>query len=130
MIALAFALFVQDPAAAEVNKLLAGLENLFLDAVKHSDELDRRYVALAKVLEANREGKWRDAALSWMPKLARKTGRPAEALAAAQELLKSPGLDPGRVEGAYLDAIYSAALALKPDEIVSLVGALAKDRPG
>jgi len=122
-------LFAQDPAAAEVGKLLAGVEALLADPVKNADELDRRFVAVSKVLEANPEVRSRDAALGWLQRLARKTGRPAEALSISKERLKSKTLDPRNLEGAYYQAVYSAALALKPDEVISLVRTLAQEVP-
>lgn len=129
MILAAILLLVQDPAGAEITRLLAGLETLLADAIKNADELDRRCVALTKLVEANPEARWRGAAMSWLPRLARKTGRAAQALAVVKEQLKSPPPDPRHVEGLYQEAIYTAALALKPDDVISLVRALAKERP-
>jgi len=129
MIVLALLLLAQEPDAKEIGKLLSGLEPLFADSIKNADELDRRYVGLKKALETNLDAKARDAVLSWMARLARKTGRPAEGIVFTKERLKSGLLDARHVEGAYQDAIYNAALALKTDELVALIRALAKERP-
>jgi hypothetical protein len=122
-------LLTQDPAA-EINRLVSGLEALYADSIRNADELDRRYVALSKVLEAKLEDKTRAALLSWMPRLALKTGRPSDGLSLAKLRIKSGGLEPRHLEGAYRDAIYCAALSLKPDEVVTLIRTLAKDYPG
>ncbi len=127
MLILALLLLVQDPDA-EASKLVAPVSGLLSDPMKNAEELDRRFEALRKLLEGNPEFKSREAVLSWMPRLARKTGRAAEALPFVKERLKLK-IDPRHLDGIYGDALYTAALALKPDLLVSLARELAKLSP-
>ena len=120
----------QDAAAdAEAYKLLAGISGLLADPIKNADELDGRFEKLKKILEGAPEFKSREAVLSWMPRLGRKTGRAAEALPFARERLRGK-IDPRQLDGTYADALYTAALALKPEEAVSIARELAKAAPG
>lgn len=120
-------LLVQD-ADTEAAKLLAPVQGLMGDPLKNAEELDRRFEALRKLLEGTPAFKSREAVLSWMPRLGRKAGRAAEALPFAKERLKLK-IEPRHLEGIYGDAIYTAALALKTDEMISLGREIAKLAP-
>lgn len=131
MLIAGFLLLLQgSPADGEAAKLLSGVQSLLSDPVKNAEELDRRYLALKKLLDDNPDMKSREAVLSWMPRLARKTGRAAEALAAGQEVLKATKPDdPRKLEGWYWDAFYSAVLAQNAEAARALLKSAASSLP-
>ena len=121
---------LQDPSVStQANKLVSGLRSLQADPIKNADELDRRFLALKKILDAHPEFKSRHAALGWMSDLALKTGRPKDALAVTREILESPSLSPQEVRRWAVRALYVAFLTAKPGEVSSLVRAVAKKYP-
>ena len=110
----------------QIAKTLSGLQALLLDPIKNADELDRRYAAIGKWLAVNPESKSREAATFYLGQTAWKTGRISEALASSKERLKSKAKP---LEGEYQQAMYLAALAIKPDEVLSILDPMGKDYP-
>jgi len=108
----------------QISKTLSGIQGLLQDPLKNADELDRRYAAIGKWAAENPESKSREAAVFFLGQTAWKTGRIAEALSASKERLRSKAS-----EGEYQQAIYLAALSMKPDEVLSILQAMAKDFP-
>ncbi len=115
----------RDPEV-QISKTLSGIQGLLQDPIKNADELDRRFAAIGKWLAVNPESKSREAAVFFLGQTAWKTGRIAEAFSASKERLKAKAQP---LEGEYQQAMYLAALAVKPNEVLSILDAMAKDYP-
>ena len=111
---------------ADADKLLVGIHGLMNDPFKNAEEIDRRLTAAKKLVDENAEFKRRDMLSAWVVQMGRKTGRSAEVLGIAKERLKSKSTPIG---GLYYEALQTAVLAMKSEEVVALLRGWAKEEP-
>jgi len=130
MLPLLFVLLVQSTNAdADADKLMAGLPGLIGDPLKNAEELDRRFTAAKKLYDENPSFSRRENLANWIVRMGPKCARPAESLGAAKDRLKTKPSD-GKVPSLlYFDALHAAVLAMKSEEIVSILRAWAKEEP-
>lgn len=127
MTILAFLLLAQPQEPEfQIAKTLSGIQGLLQDPIRNAEELDRRFAAISKWLAVNPESKSREAAVFFLGQTAWKTGRIPEAFSSSKERLKAKAKP---LEGEFQQALYLAALAIKPDEALSILDAMAKDYP-
>src|SRR6185503_15282838 len=130
MLPILFFLLVQATNPdAEADKLMSGLPGLMGDPYKNAEEIDRRFTAAKKLYDENPSFGRREFLANWIVRMGPKCARPSESLGAAKDRLKSKPSD-GRVPSMmYFDALHAAVLAMKSDEIVSILRAWAKEEP-
>lgn len=130
MLSLLVALLVQAPNPdAEADTLVRGIQNLLSDPFKNADEIDRRLTAAKKLLDENPDFKRRDMLSAWAVQMAWKCGRSAELLGVAKDRTKSKGSDPRSTGALYYEALHTAILAMKSEEVIAILRAWAKEEP-
>ena len=130
MISLLFLVLSQAAGPdADADKLMAGLPGLMNDPVKNAEEIDRRFTAARKLYDENPAFNRREQLANCIVRMGPKCGRPAESLGAAKDRLKSKPADARTLSGMYFEALHAATLAMKPEEVVAILRAWAKDDP-
>jgi len=130
MLSLIVALLVQAPNPdAEADKLLAGIQTLMNDPIRNAEEIDRRFTAAKKLIDENPTFNRRDMIASWVVQMGWKCGRAADVLGLAKDRIKSKGADPRPLSSLYYEALRTAVLAMKSEEVVAILRAWAKEEP-
>lgn len=125
MLPLLLVLLAQSAAPdADADKLMAGLPGLMGDPIKNAEEIDRRFTAAKKLYDENPSFNRREYLANWIVRMGPKCARPAESLGAAKDRLKTKA-----ASLAYFEALHAAVLAMKSEEIVSILRAWAKEEP-
>jgi peroxiredoxin len=129
MLPLLLLLAAQSPADTDADKLLAGIPSLMGDPYKNAEEIDRRFTAAKKLYDENPSSSKREALANWIVRMGPKCARTAESLPVAKDRLKTKPAEARALPLMYFEALHAAVLAMKSEEVLSILKAWAKEEP-